>query len=43
MALANGVDPSSKVTVAFAIGNKTFADSLQAVVLAPLISQGLDM
>lgn len=43
MAAANGIDPKSGATVDFAIGNKTFADSLQSTVLAPLISQGLDM
>jgi hypothetical protein len=43
MAIANGIDPASKQTVAFAIGNKTYADSLQATVLAPLVAQGLDM
>ena len=43
MAAANGIDPSSGQTVAFAIGNKTYADSLQATVLVPLIAQGLDL
>jgi hypothetical protein len=43
MAAANGVDPASGATIPFAIGNKTFADSLQSAVLAPLVAQGLDM
>lgn len=43
MAAANGIDPATGQTVAFEIGNKTYADSLQATVLAPLIAQGLDL
>ena len=40
-AAAVGADPTS-AGVAFDIGNKTYADALQQVVLAPLIAQGLD-
>ena len=43
MAAANGIDPASNQTVTFDIGNKTYADSLQSTVLAPLIEQGLDL
>jgi alpha-glucosidase (family GH31 glycosyl hydrolase) len=42
MAIANGIDPSSNETVAFMISNKTFADSLQNLVLEPLAAEGLD-
>jgi len=41
-AAAVGADPAS-AGVAFQIGNKTYADALQRVILAPLIAEGLDM
>jgi len=41
-AAAVGADPGAD-TVAFAIGNRTYADSLQRVVMDPLIADGLDM
>eukprot|EP01116_Phalansterium_solitarium_P017266 TRINITY_DN4202_c0_g2_i1.p1 TRINITY_DN4202_c0_g2~~TRINITY_DN4202_c0_g2_i1.p1 ORF type:complete len:996 (-),score=260.21 TRINITY_DN4202_c0_g2_i1:117-3104(-) len=42
MAVANGIDPSTGENVAFRITNKTYADSLHSVVLAPLAAEGLD-
>jgi alpha-glucosidase (family GH31 glycosyl hydrolase) len=42
LAAAVGADPGADA-VGFAIGNRTFADSLQRVVMGPLIAEGLDM
>ena len=36
-----GYNPTSISSVAFDIGNKTYADALQRVILDPLIQQGL--
>ena len=41
-AAAVGAEPTADA-VAFAIGNRTYADMLQRVVLDPLIGEGLDM
>ena len=42
MARANGIDPATRATVEFDIGNKTFSDTLTAIVLDPLAREGLD-
>ena len=42
MAQKNGIDPTTKETVYFDICNKTFADSLQNIMLQPLSDEGID-
>lgn len=42
MAAANGINSSASVTVPFDITNKTYADSLHALVLQPIADDGID-